>query len=265
MINNYTKNKKKRRKEKFWSGSGKFFLVLILIYLAVYAGNKIFQISSERSDVYKKSDLEITGNRMVSTEMIFRLCGYSSGKDQEIKINIDKVAEKLIKFKAIKGISITRRPPQLLNITIEEYEPVAFIYGRGLNLIDGEGMLIPIPDAKIIWDLPLITGLRQGLGQLGSKTVAADAYLALELVRYMEDENPLLSSMISEIDLSNSKMIELHLIKGGAKIRVNRDSFYKELFILKNYIANYLDWGQLAQIEYIDLRFENQLILKEKA
>lgn len=255
---------KRRRKEKFWSGSGKFFLVLILIYLAVYAGNKIIQMSNERSDIYKKTDLEISGNRMVSSEIISHLCGFSSNKNKEIKINIDDVAAKLIKFKAIKGISITRRPPQILNITIEEYEPVAFIYGKGLNLIDGEGMLIPVPDIKIIWDLPLITGLRQGLGQLGSKTVAGDAYLALELVRYMEDENPLLSSMISEIDLSHSKIIELHLIKGGAKIRVNRNSFYKELFVLKNYIANYLDWGQLAKIEYIDLRFDNQLIVKER-
>jgi hypothetical protein len=141
---------------------------------------------------------------------------------------------------------------------------VAFIYGKGLNLIDGEGILIPIPDEKIIWDLPLISGLREGLGKLGSKTVAGDAYLALELVRYLDDENPLLSSMISEIDLTNSKIIELHLIKGGAKIRVNRNSFYRELFVLKNYIANYLDWAQLAKIEYIDLRFTNQLIVKEK-
>jgi cell division septal protein FtsQ len=70
--------------------------------------------------------------------------------------------------------------------------------------------------------------------------------------------------MVSEISLSNSRTIELHLIKGGTKIRVNRESFYKELFVLKNYIANYLDWGQLAKIDYIDLRFKNQLIVKAK-
>jgi cell division septal protein FtsQ len=255
---------RKKRKEKFWSGSGKFFLVVILIYLTYYGGNKILELSKERSDFYKKSDLEIIGNQMVPTDEIFRICGFSSKDDKEIKINIDELAAKLMEFKFIKGISITRRPPQILNITVEEYHPVAFIYGRGLNLIDREGMLLPIPDEKISWDLPLISGLRQGLGQQGSKTVASDAYLALEVVRYLEEENPLLASMISEIDLNRSKIIELHLIKGGAKIRVNRQSFYKELFVLKNYIANYLDWGQLTKIEYIDLRFENQLIVKSK-
>lgn len=258
------KKQRKNKKDKFWAGSGKFFLVVILIYLAVYAGNKIFDISNERSDFYKRSNIEIVRNQMVSAEKILRICGFTSKKDDEIKINIDSLATRLMELKYIKGISITRRPPRILNITVEEYDPVAFIYGKGLNLIDGDGFLIPIPESKIIWDLPFISGIKQGLGRLGHQTEAADAYLALEIVRYLEDENPLLANMVSEINLSNSRAIELHLIKGGTKIRVNRESFYKELFILKNYIANYLDWGQLAKIDYIDLRFENQLIVKAK-
>jgi cell division septal protein FtsQ len=257
-------NQRRKRREKFWTGSGKFFLAIVLIYFAVYAGNRIFNISKERSDYFRKSDLEITGNRMVSLEKISRICGFASKKDIEKKINIDSLATQLMELKYIKGISITKRPPRILNITVEEYDPVAFIYGKGLNLIDGEGYLIPIPGSELIWDLPFITGIKEGLGRLGYQTVAADAYLALEVVRYLEDENPLLASMVSEINLSNSKTIELHLIKGGTKIRVTRDSFYRELFVLKNYIANYLDWGQLAKIDYIDLRFENQLIVKAK-
>jgi cell division septal protein FtsQ len=258
------KKQRKNKREKFWAGSGKFFLVVILIYFAIYTGDKIFNISNERSDFYNKSNLEIVGNRMVSADKIFRICGYTSKKDKKIKINIDSLAIRFMELKYIKGISITRRPPKILNITVEEYDPVAFIYGKGLNLIDGEGYLIPIPESQLIWDLPFISGIKQGLGRLGHQTVAADAYLALEIVRYLEDENPLLANMVSEINLSNSKTIELHLIKGGTKIRVNRESFYKELFVLKNYIANYLDWGQLAKIDYIDLRFENQLIVKKK-
>jgi cell division septal protein FtsQ len=167
-------------------------------------------------------------------------------------------------LKYIKGISITRRPPKILNITVEEYQPVAFIYGKGLNLIGDDGYLLPVPKTNTLWDLPLISGIKQKLGKLGEKATAADVYLALEIVRYLEDENPLLASLVSEINMNNKKSVELHMVKGGTKIRVNRKSFYKELFVLKNYIANYLDWKQFAKIEYIDLRFENQLIVKPK-
>jgi cell division septal protein FtsQ len=261
---NKTGKPKGRGKEKFWSGSGKFFLFLIFSYLIYYGITQISDVAGQRKDQFKKSDIEIVGNRLISTSKILNLCGFKGKTDTAIEIDIDSLASRLMTLRYSKGISITRRPPRLLNITIEEFEPVAFIYGRGLNLVDGDGTLIPLPQSGLLWDLPLISGIKASLGRLGKQATAAEAYLALEIVRYLEDENPLLAGLVSEINLSDKKFIEIFLIKGGTKIRVNRDSFYKELYVLKNYIANYLDWKNMAQIEYIDLRFKNQLIVKSK-
>ena len=54
------------------------------------------------------------------------------------------------------------------------------------------------------------------------------------------------------------------MVKGGAKVRINRTEYEKELYVLQNYIKSYLDWSDLAQIDYIDLRFKDQLIVKKK-
>ena len=67
----------------------------------------------------------------------------------------------MMNLKYIKGVSITKRPPRILNITIEEREPIAFIYGKGLNLIDCQGYLMPVPKYAKSWDLPLITGIQR--------------------------------------------------------------------------------------------------------
>jgi cell division septal protein FtsQ len=260
--------KHKRQKKYhsgFFSGSGKFFLSLILLYLAFYLFHWLYQMSNERSDEYSRNQIEITGNRLVSSKTILNLCGFRSVSDEKVSIQIDSLAKQLMSIKYIKGISITRRPPRLLNITVEEYQPSAFIYGRGLNLIDEEGYLIPVPNRKIIWDLPLISGITERLGVLGQKTTASQAYLALEIVRYLEDENPLLYGLVSEINMKSDKFIELHLIRGGAIIRINKKSFYRELFVLNNYVASYLDWDQLSRIDYIDLRFKNQLVIKPRS
>ena len=153
--------KQKKHTTGFFSGSGKFFISLILLYLSFYLGNWLFQMSKERSDEYSRDQIEITGSRLVSSNEILRLCGFSTKSDQKLKINIDSLAKRLMSLKYIKGISITRRPPRILNITIDEYEPCAFIYGKGLNLIDYDGYLIPVPNHKIIWDLPLISGINE--------------------------------------------------------------------------------------------------------
>ena len=65
--------------------------------------------------------------------------------------------------------------------------------------------------SKTVWDLPLISGIQTSLGKLGNQTIASDAYLALEIIRYLEDENPLLYGLISEINLSKKNSIVLAL------------------------------------------------------
>lgn len=260
------KAKRPRRKaDKFFTGSGKFFLVLLVFYLIYFAVSKIINLEKNKNFVYSKSDIEISGNRIIDAETILGVCGFLKGSKDQIEIKPDRVAADLMSMSFVKGVSITDRPPRKLNITIVERRPVAFIYGRGLNLIDEQGYLIPLPSSDTVWDLPLITGIRETLGQLGEPTSAKTAYRALELIRYLEQQNPLLLEFISEIDMAHRNYIELNMIRGGALIRINTDTFDKELFVLKNYLVNYIDWAQLQKIEYIDLRFRDQLVIKYKA
>jgi cell division protein FtsQ len=225
--------------------------------------NKIIDAQHGGENNYSRSDVEIFGNRLISKDLILKICGYKNDpKDKPINIEADKIAQKLMDLHYIKGVSITRRLPRKLNITIEERVPVAFIYGLGLNLIDHLGYLMPVPDTSNPWDLPVITGIKERLGNLGKPSSASDTYIALEILNYLETENPLLHAMVSQIDMSRNKYINLFLIRGGATIHIGRDSYQKELYVLKNYLVNYIDWVELDDIEYIDLRFQDQLIVK---
>ena len=259
------KSKRRKKYNKFWTGSGKFFLVLLVFYLLYFAISKIVKNENQKKYVYKKSEIELTGNHIISDREVINICGFSQNKDKEIQINPEQIAQDLMSLYYIKGVSIKDRPPRKINITLEERRPIAFIYGAGLNLIDEEGYLMPVPKAKIVWDLPLISGIKQKLGTLGKPANASQVYKALELIANLEMENPLLLGFISEINMHHDNYIELRLVRGGAKIRINTGVFQKELFVLKNYLVNYIDWADLHKIEYIDLRFKNQLVVKYRA
>jgi len=254
---------KKEKKYRFFSGWGKFFLSLLGFYLLYFAVNKIMDVQHGGENNYTRSEIEISGNKLISDYQILRICGFKDGQDDApVKINVEAAAGKLMDLYYIKGVSITRRLPRKLNITIEERTPVAFIYGVGLNLIDPLGFLMPVPEMTRPWDLPVITGIRSKLGELGKQSMASTTYVALEILNYLETENTLLYAMVSQIDMSQDKYINLYLIRGGATIRINRNSYQKEMYVLKNYLINYVDWVELDDIEYIDLRFEDQLIVK---
>lgn len=257
--------RRKKKSDKFLNGSGKFFIGLIIFYLLYFAVNKIIETEQDKTYLYERSEIEVTGNSIISETKILNICGFLKNTKGKIEIDPERTAQDLMSLPYIKGVGIKDRPPRKLSIIIEERRPIAFVYGLGLNLIDEDGFLMPIPNDDIIWDLPLITGIKQTLGKLGNATTAAPVFRALKLISYLEQENSLLLDFVSEICMDNKNYIELHLIKGGTTIRINSDTFKKELFVLKNYLVNYVDWNQLQKIEYIDLRFNKQMVIKFRA
>lgn len=263
--NRKNRNVKKSKKERFWSGSGKFFLIVLILYALFFGINEIVSIGEEEIEKFSAENIEISGNEILNREKVIELCNISESTEKVENINVDEIANALIESAFIKGVSITKRLPRTLNITIEERKPVAFIYGRGLNLIDSEGYLIPIPKVNIAWDLPLVSGIEERLGNLGEQTISGQARMAISLINYLMMNDIILAGLISEINFANDKFLEIMLIKGGARIKINRENYAKELYILQNYVANYLDWADLTKIDYIDLRFEDQLIVKKKA
>ena len=258
------KRNRKSKKEKFWAGSGKFLLVLIILYALILGINEIVGLGKNQEKNFKAENIEITGNEILSIDNIKKLSDYDFTKSKINDINIEEIAASLMKSDFIKGVSVTKRLPRTLNITVEERMPVAFIYGRGLNLIDEEGYLMPVPKIKKSWDLPFISGITESLGKLGEETISKKALKAISLVSHLEINNNLMLGLISEINMKNSRLVELTMINGGAKIRINSSEYDKELYVLQNYIKNYLDWSDMAQIDYIDLRFKDQLVVKKK-
>jgi cell division septal protein FtsQ len=243
----------------------KIIFILIFASLFFLTLGKLLKLNLNETNTYHRDNIQISGNKLTSANTVLRICGFNTPENDAVEIDLNQISRKIMELDFIKGVSITHRPPRILNITIEERQPVAFVYGRGLNLIDGEGIIMPVPDLNISWDIPLISGIRENLGKLGESATAKDVYLALEIVNYLETEHPLLAGLISEINLAAEDHVEIFLVHGGAKIRTNKSSFYKELYILKTYLANYYDWYQFKKTDYIDLRFADQIIVKTKA
>ena len=255
---------RKTKKDKFWSGSGKFFLSLIVLYALIIGINEIVSLGQDEMQSFKPEIIEVTGNDILSSEKVKELCEYDFANSKNIDLNIEQIAESLMKSYYIKGVSVTKRLPRTLNITVEERKPIAFIHGRGLNLIDEVGFLMPVPKIKKSWDLPFISGISESLGKLGDKTVSKQALNAVNLVSYLHINDQLMYGLISEINMKNQDQFDLIMIKGGAKIRLSKTDYEKELYVVKNYINRFLNWNDMAHIDYIDLRFKDQLIVKKK-
>ncbi|MEJ2055158.1 MAG: FtsQ-type POTRA domain-containing protein [Calditrichaceae bacterium] len=253
-----------RRKKKKLRAGFIYLFIIAGLSAAAYGYKWIDAYLQESLTTFKLENIEINGNKILSRQDVLSLCGLEEDGSQLLTIKPSEVVDKICRSPYVKAANAVRSLPSKLRITILEREPVAFIYGRGLNLIDEEGVLIPVPRNSIRWNLPFISGVKASLGALGHKTVAERALLGVEIIDYMRMIPSSLNEMISEIDLSRDDYVILRLIHGGAEVRIDRSNYQENLFILNQYFEKYLQWNQLPGFDYVDVRFKDQLIIKNK-
>jgi len=236
----------------------------VFLSLTAYVYRQVNAYLQDQFSSFALSDISIEGNHLLSRVQVLKLCGLKPGSDRLMEIRPSEVVKNLKESPYINDASAVRSLPSTLRIVISERAPLAFIYGRGLNLIDEEGVLLPVPRDHRKWNLPFITGVNQPLGTLGEKTTASRAQQAVEILAFVRFMKSPVGDLISEIDMSNGKQPLLKFIRGGAKVKLNLAHYQQSLFVLDRYLNKFFKWEDLALVQYFDVRFDNQLIVKKK-
>ena len=253
-----------RRKKRAMRNGLVYILIIAALSVAAYGYQWIDTYLQESLTTFKLVDIEINGNNILSREDVLNLCGLEEDGSQLLIIKPPEVVKRICNSPYVKAATAVRSLPSKLRITILERKPIAFIYGRGLNFIDEDGVLIPVPRTSSRWNLPFISGVNESLGALGHRTVSGKALQGVEIISYMQMIPSSLNEMISEIDMSRNDYVMLKLIRGGAEVKIDKNNYQENLFILNQYFEKYLDWNLLPVFEYVDVRFKDQLIIKSK-
>ncbi len=244
--------------------NGILYVALILLLSALAYGYKwINTYLQEKLTTFELVQIEIKGNHILSRDDVLSLCGVKAG-EKLLTVKPNEVVSKILKSPYVKAASAVRSLPATLRITIVERKPLAFIYGRGLNLIDDNGYLLPVPRRPQRWNLPFITGVKERLGTLGSQTRSEQAMRAVKVLAFINYMGPLLKEVVAEIDVERKDYLQLVLIRGGARIKLDYENYQDNLYVLSEYLSKYFDWDRLPEVNYMDVRFANQLIIKHK-
>lgn len=253
---------KRKKKKKNAKALLLYFLTIALLSVAAY-GYKTFNHHLQESlSEFELADIQISGNKILSDAEILKILGLQTG-EKLLQISAKDVVEKLKKSIYIRAVNAVYSLPSTLRINIWERKPVAFIYGHGLNMIDKENYLLPVPEKNIRWNLPVITGIRENLGVRGAETVSKMARLGVDIARYVNRIDMPLREMVSEISFQHKNYIEIGISGSDAVIKISPDQYQEQLFIAARYIKDYLDFKQLDNLDYVDVRFNDQIIIKE--
>lgn len=247
------KKYKKKKKKSSLKGVAFYLLLIVTASLLALGYNKITDYFQTELAGFELSDIRITGNFILSEKEILKTIGFKEG-DKLLEISAGQVAEKLKKSPYLRSVSAVYSLPSTLRINVVERKPVAFIYGRGLNMIDNEGFILPVPDNNFRWNLPVITHLPESLGLQGAETVSEKAKKVVEIVSFISFLEMPFSQMVSEINCSKTEYLEIGLTGTETIIKLNPENYQQQLFVAAKYMKDYMDFKNLNKIEYVDVR-----------
>jgi len=236
---------------------------ILLILAGVYIYHSVEAKLQGRLTTFRLVNIQVQGNYILSRADVLQLIGVKAG-EQLLTVRADDIAQRIRTSPYVKNAFAVRTLPSTLRISVEERLPVAFVQGQGLNLIDKEGVILPIPANSRRWDIPLISGAGKNIGSRGKETSSGKIKTALTLLELLAaDESPA-RQLISGIDFSSREYVQLHLKHGRGVARLSYENIGEQCLIFSDYAINYMNWTDLKKIDYIDFRYKNQLIIKNQ-
>lgn len=229
MIFYSKKNRKIRRKKDLKRIKTSFFHSIFLIFfissfIIIAAGYKYIQ----NIDYFKVQHINISGNNKYGLEKIVSLSKIQA-ETSIFSADLRKISQNLESDPWIYRSAVKKKFPNIIEIAIEEYNPVAMVKLDNYYLMDKNGTLFK-KASKNEMCLPKITGLTKKDIAESSKT-AQMIDLCLDLIKTMEDINILNNDLIILMD----KTFGITLLNYQGNIRTNLgfENFSDKLLLLQ--------------------------------
>ena len=246
-----------------------FVLVVIITVVIIYANRWRTNV------IYDK--ITVRGNFTLTKEEIL----LAANIKQDTVINIEElnlvfIQDRISKHPEIKKVFVSKNPPNELVIDIVEKRPLAIVnLGYQLNLIDEECEMFPFKNYEKLFDLPVITGIKQVASQqIEDKYYMNDLKTAVFITVNAYKKSKYLYNQISEINIADTGKIILYTNDKSVPVYFPRSAeknisdlnyqneILSKLVVLKNFFEkSYASLNQ-KKLDYVDLRFDNQIIVK---
>lgn len=229
-------------------------IILVILHLSVW-------IQDNQAFTVRK--VFISGQHLLENEEILRVAQVDTvGSIWET--DIESIEARLRELPQVRDVSVARVFPSNIHINIEERRPVALLISNGLWGIDGDGVLLPRFRPQVGLDFPVITGIRlpdQVAGQVVEEPRLRElaAFLA-----ELQSQVPVVYNLISEVTISKMDGVRAMMVDRHIPVYFGRGKLIRKSKKLQAAWEYLTGGGKLSNVLYLDLRYDEQVIVKKK-
>lgn len=237
----------------FADAVAKAALFLGFVYCAFY-GFRYLTTSPE----FAINQVEIKGNHIVSKDQLLEKADPIIGSNI-FMLNPTQLSKKLSANPWIRNISIERRLPQGIDITVVERVPYARIQMDQVYILDNFGVLLAQAEPEHS-QLPLILGAPIKSAKPGENVVTESIIRGLQTMGYFNRIKIFRDDPIDTLHMVGKHRIMLSTRDKGTRIFMDMNMLSEGFRNFKTFMETFEDGASDAQ--YIDLSFKGKVVVK---
>jgi len=267
----------------------KIFLGLSLVTAVAFSG---ILLSGKWKEKSNPKIIELSGNTTLSKDELFDFAKLTDSLLLSDTLNLQIIEERISKHPNVNSVN-ARRNGIKLSIEISEKAPFALVIpgsGKPPLLLDDKLNLYSFKKEIRNVNLPVVSGFSD---QLDISSMSKEDYLKLKIAHFIISRinaiDKILFNYVSEIHFSDSVSITLYTFEDAMPIylfdycsltpellRLNflqyfnlsnesfRSLILERLVRLNNFLKQVMLYRTKSSVEYVDLRFKDLVIIKNK-
>lgn len=259
------KKKKPWQKTPKWLMPAAFYSTAILCCLLLgFLINYAFNWS-ERLENFNLTTTNVRGNNILGHDEVKALANLPLAKSLN-EINISNIQQRVEKHPYVKGARISRSFPRKITIDIVERQPVAYLNLPSFLVVDDEGFIMPLRHDNMEFNIPTLTGFNPAteLYPIGGKSLSYKTLEAVDYLKIVRDLFPKLFEDISELTVDKEDAYVMVLSEYPTRIHFGQSDIIGQLMLLKEFDNMLSGLKSLNSYRYVDLRYKNQIVVREQ-
>lgn len=247
---------------------------VLLLLLVLFTG-AVALLSLQWRSNSQINKISVLGNTSIGRDEILSIARLKDTIVEPNEVNVETIQDRIAKHPEIKKVFVHIDQPSELVIEVIERRPVAILHGENeIRLVDEELETFPFKNADKMYDLPVISGVRfeNKPGNI-KKYNTDDMRLALFLILNAYKQSRSTYNNISEVSLSDTSKLIVYLsedscpfyfprkFNGNISNKDYQDLIINRLVVFENYLKQHLDSHAENKINYVDLRYSNQVVV----
>lgn len=209
-------------------------------------------------------EISISNTKIIEKNELYDLASGFLGKPLE-DVNLADISEIIEGHPYVEAARVSKWYPSKIKIELIEREPIAILNVEPIVLLDENSFVLPNKIGKSNFNLPILNNFNNDLNLYpsGSKVLSENVENSIKWLQKIKNEYPSLYRDISEMKMTSDSHMNIILSEYPTRIFLGKGQIWAKIQVLRKFETE-LSPKKLSDFKYIDIRYDNQVITKNR-